>query len=71
MTPAAQRNALGISAHSSDGLILIEIAGPPAVALTPAELRRFHVWLERAYRDAIRDRDCLHPRAAARERRAA
>lgn len=58
MTGQQQRMALGISATAYEGLVLLEIEGPPVVTLTPREARRFYLFFERAYRDALtRDRN--------------
>lgn len=59
MTRRQQMDALGIGVDSYNGLILVEIDGPPVVPLTPAEARRFWRFFERAYRDAFTDRDAL------------
>lgn len=58
-TRQQQLDALGIGVDAYEGLVVIEIAGPPIVSLTTHETRRFYQFLERAYRDAFRDRDAL------------
>lgn len=56
MTADQQRAALGISADAYEGNIIIEM-DEPVQTFTPEEIRRFHQFLERAYRDALgRDR---------------
>ena len=59
MTRQQQLRTLGIGVDSFQGLVTIEIDGPPIVSLTPHEVRRFYTFLERAYRDAASDRDAL------------
>ena len=54
-----QLDSLGIAADAYNGLVVVEIQGPPIVPLSTSEARRFLAYFERAYRDALLDQDAL------------